>query len=78
MRCVPPPRPLQFSSVPLAHFTLPLLCGCFLQTCTDFILLLIELFGENPMPDQLTGVAIGEHSTVGSILVGGGTENITH
>ena len=28
------------------------------ETCTDFVLLIIELFGENPSPDTLTGVAI--------------------
>ena len=29
-----------------------------LQTCTDFILLLIEIFGTAPGKDDLTGVAI--------------------
>lgn len=28
------------------------------ETCTDFVLLLIELFGTTPGPDLLTGVAI--------------------
>ena len=29
------------------------------ETCTDFLVLLIELFGTTPQPDMLRGVAIG-------------------
>lgn len=32
--------------------------NCLFETCTAFVLLLIELFGTEPGPDLLTGVAI--------------------
>ena len=48
------------------------------ETCTAFICLLIELFGETPGPDLLTGVAIdrgrnepkGNHLTIQGFQMG--------
>ena len=30
----------------------------FLETCTDFLVLLFDLFGDFPTPDQLSGICI--------------------
>ena len=42
----------------VSHFILGHLENIHAETCTDFIVLLVEIFGDNPGKDLLTGVCI--------------------